>query len=375
MRIGIEATAYYKNIAGSGVYARNIINIWKKKEGNKNTIFLFSSKRPSEIDLGKKKNIFARLINGIKDILWMQIVLPIKLKKNNVDILFCPTFLGPIFSHCPTIVTILDMSFIRYPQTLDRLFLFYVKILLPLIKKRANVILTISEFSKMEIIKLLKVPKEKIKVIYGGCDEKFNVISDEVGINKVKNKYKLSQKFILNVGTLEPRKNITSLIAAFNELKKKQLIDHKLVLCGPKGWHYKDIFKKIKELKLENEIIFLGFIPEEDLPFLYNVAQVFVYPSLYEGFGLPVLEAMSCGCPVITSNVSSLPEIVGNSAILVDSLNTEELEQAILKVIKNKDLRKDLIKKGIERSKMFSWEKAAEDAFAILKRIFKNNSI
>jgi len=375
MRIGIEATAYYKNIAGSGVYARNIINIWKKKEGNKNTIFLFSSKRPSEIDLGKKKNIFARLINGIKDILWMQIVLPFKLKKNNVDIIFCPAFLGPILSHCPIIVAIHDMSFIRYPQTLDRLFLLYVKILLPLIKRKADVILTISEFSKTEIIKLLKVPKEKIKVIYEGCDEKFKVINDEVRIIKVKNKYSLFQQFILNVGTLEPRKNIISLITAFNSLKKKQLIEHKLVLCGPKGWHYKDIFKKTKELKLENEIIFLGFIPEEDLPFLYNVAQVFVYPSLYEGFGLPVLEAMSCGCPVITSNVSSLPEIVGNSAILVDPLNTEELEQAILKVIKNEDLRKDLIKKGINRSKMFSWEKAAEDTYAILKRIFRNNSI
>jgi len=367
MRIGIEANAYYKNLVGSGVYARNIINIWRKEKTNKE-IVLFANKRRSEMDLVKKKNILARLLNGIRDILWIQIVLPTMLKKNKIDILFCPAFVSPIFSTCPTIVTIHDMGLLRYPETCDKLSRFYFRTLLFLTKKRINMILTDSDFSKNEISRLLKVPLQKIEVIYAGCDKKFKIIDDLERIKKVKNKYDIHQRFILNVGTLEPRKNIVTLILAFNILKKKELIEHKLVLCGGKGWYYDDIFRKVKKLKLEKEILFTGYVPEDDLPFLYNGAEVFVYPSLYEGFGLPPLEAMSCGCPVVTSNVSALPEIIGDGGILVNPLNTEELAQAILKVIKDRDLRRGLVKRGLERVKMYSWEKTAKEIFTLLDK-------
>ena len=367
MRIGVEANAYYKNIAGTGMYSRNIVNIWRK-EGKE--IFLFVNKRQSIMDLAKKKNIFTRLLNGIKDILWMQIILPIVLKKNKIDILFCPAFISPMFSTCPTIVTIHDMSFLRYPETCDRLFGFYLKILLFLTKKRINIFLTDSDFSKKEIHRLLKVPQEKIKIVYAGCDKKFKIIKNLNKIRKVKKQYGINQRFILNVGTLEPRKNIITLIMAFDILKKKELIEHKLVLCGGKGWYYDNILRKIRELKIENEIIFTGYVPDDDLPLLYNAAELFVYPSLYEGFGLPVLEAMSCGCPVVTSNVSSLPEIVGNAGILVDPLDVEDLAQTMLKVLKDRDLRKDLVKRGLEQAKVFSWGKAAKETFKLLEGAF-----
>ena len=245
MRIGVEANTYYKNLAGSGVYARNIINIWRK-EGKE--ILLFASRRQSNMDLAKKKNIFIRLLNGIKDILWMQIILPIRLKKNKVDVLFCPAFISPIFSTCPVVVTLLDMSFLRYAWTCDKLYSFYLKLLLHFTKKRIYMILTISDFSKKEINELLKVHQEKIKVIYLGCGKEFRIINELEKIKNVKNKYGINQSFILNIGTLEPRKNITTLILAFDTLKKKKLIEHKLVLCGGKGWYYDNIFRKIEDL-------------------------------------------------------------------------------------------------------------------------------
>ena len=157
------------------------------------------------------------------------------------------------------------------------------------------------------------------------------------------------------------------------EMKKKSLIDKKLVLCGPKGWYYQIIFEKIEELKLEEDVIFLGYIPDEDLPYLYNAAHMFVYPSYYEGFGLPVLEAMSCGCPVITSNTSALPELVGNAGILIDPTQTEELEHAILRLNNEDDLRKNLGQRGLEQAKLFSRRETAKKTLAILENVFHDS--
>jgi glycosyltransferase involved in cell wall biosynthesis len=170
------------------------------------------------------------------------------------------------------------------------------------------------------------------------------------------------------VGTLEPRKNVIALIKAFGNLKKKNLIEHSLVLCGPKGWYYQEVFNAIKEWRLEKDVLYKGYIPESDLPSVYNLAQIFVYPSIYEGFGLPVLEAMACGCPVITSNAASLPEVVGNAAILVDPENNQELEQSLLQLINDEDLRRKLSADGIKRAGIFSYTKSAETLYNVLKR-------
>ena len=373
MRIGIEASAYYKNIAGTGVCLRNIVNTWEEDLGNEYLLFLFSSKRPSVLDLHQKRNVLFRIINGMKEVFWMQVILPLQLKRNRIDILFSPSFLTPIFSRCPNVVTFLDMSFIRYPENVDKLFLFHMRTLLPMIKKKANAILTISEFSKEEIVERLKVPEEKVHVVRLACDDRYQVIDDKNQILRISEKYGLSDPFILNVGTLEPRKNITTLISAFGNLKRRNLIDKKLVLCGPRGWYYKSIFEKIEELKLEKDVILLGYVPDEDLPSLYNAAHMFVYPSYYEGFGLPVLEAMSCGCPVITSNTSALPELVGNAGILIDPTQTEELEHAILRLNNEDDLRKNLGQRGLEQAKLFSRRETAKKTLAILENVFHDS--
>jgi len=174
--------------------------------------------------------------------------------------------------------------------------------------------------------------------------------------------------YILYLGTLEPRKNVERLIEAFIQLKKKQ-INEKLLISGIKGWDYQSIFDKVASLGVEKEIIFSGFIPNELIPFLYNGASAFVYPSLYEGFGLPVLEAMACGVPVVTSNVSSLPEVAGDAAILINPYSVDELADGIWRILSDEELRNQCIEKGIERAKSFTWERCAMETMKAFNEV------
>lgn len=219
----------------------------------------------------------------------------------------------------------------------------------------------------MDIIRYFKIPENKIKVIYLGVDEDYKPLS-ETEIRKVRQKYHLNYPFILYVGSLISHKNIPTLIKAFYKLKKYGL-PHKLVITGKRGWKYKNIFEIISKLNLQKDVVFTGYVQREDLPALYNAADLFVYPSLYEGFGLPPLEAMACGTPVITSNTSSLPEVVGNAGIMVDPYDIDGLAKAMYEVLTNEGLRAELRKRGLERAKMFSWKKTAEETLNVYKGI------
>ena len=366
MKIGVEANSYFQNKAGSGVYVRNIVDIWRERTDG-TEILLFSSNRKTELDLSKKRNIFLRLWHGCFDIFWMQVLLPIKLMKNKVSVLFCPAFLAPIFLRIPVVVSILDMSFLRFPETCDKLFGTYLRIMIPLIKRRVTGVITISEFSKKEIIELLKIPKNKIKVIHLGCKNKYKVINDPEKIVKTREKYARGYRYLLHVGTLEPRKNVNAIIDAFDLLKRKHNISHKLILCGGKGWYYHKIFTKITELDLGDDVIFTGYMSEDNLCLLYNSADIFVFPSLYEGFGLPVLEAMACGCPVITSKCSSLSEIAGDGAVLINPAEPGEIAEKIWQILNDDELRKGLREKGLQQSKKFSWDKTADETLKYLQ--------
>ena len=231
--------------------------------------------------------------------------------------------------------------------------------------KRSDKIIAVSYSTKQDLMNYFKISDNKIKVIYEAADQIFQPLSSEK-VQHFKDKYDLNYQYILYVGTLEPRKNIPLIIKAFYILNKEGF-QHKLVIAGKKGWKYKTIYQLIDKLNLQKEVIFIGFIPDNDLPALYNAANLFVYPSLYEGFGLPPLEAMSCGCPVITSNISSLPEVVGDAGIMIDPYSVDELYEAMHKVLINEIVRKDMIKKGLERSQMFSWTKTAEETLKIYK--------
>jgi glycosyltransferase involved in cell wall biosynthesis len=371
MRIGIEANSYYKNTAGTGVYARAVVDHLKEKYRD-HEIILYSNTRKSSMDLSRK-SLLGRIGNGIYNIIWMQIILPVKLYREKIDVMFCPAYLAPLLAPCPVIVTIHDTAFVKYPETCDTLFKVYLKALLPLVIKRAKKILTVSVSAKEEIVGLLNAPENKVKSIYNGCGSKYRVINDDNRIREIKDRYGLPAHYILNVGTLEPRKNLEMLIEAYKEVKMQKGVEQKLVLTGSRGWYYENIMARINESGLQNDVIFSGFVAEEDMPCLYNGADLFVYPSLYEGFGIPVVEAMACGCPVITSNCSSLPEVAGDAAILVDPRDSSAIASAIWQALSDEKSRDVLRSKGIEQAKKFTWEKTVQEVWEGISETVRGN--
>lgn len=313
----------------------------------------------------------------------------------NVDILLNPHFLvGPVSKGIKTIVVFYDLSFIRFPNFFSLRKLFWHRFLCS--KKqtqKADLIVAISESTKEDLINLYKIKPEKIKVIYPGINKKFKPIpKNDPNLLIVKKKYKLPDEFILYFGTIEPRKNIVGLIKAFEKIKKTtpqlqknvrwkgfegkvrgksekffDFFNLKLVIAGSKGWLYDEVFKKAKDSRYAKDIVFTDFVKEEDKLYLYNLAKVFIYPSFFEGFGLPPLEAMACGIPTIVSDKSSLPEVVGQGAVMIDPHNIEEISWAIKEVLKNPDLMKYLKNQGLKKAKQFNWDRVAKEFSTLLR--------
>ncbi len=281
-------------------------------------------------------------------------------------------YIIPPFVHGKKVVTIHDMVIKAYPETVR----FRTKQLLNSgMKKsmrRADVIITDSEFSRSEIIKYYPKYKEKIEVVYCGVNtEKFYPVNDPERIEKVKDTLGIQGDYYLYLGTIEPRKNLERLIEAYSILKKKNNDVPLLVMAGGKGWLNSSIYGKVKELGLEESVIFTKYIPDEDLCPLINGASAFVFPSIYEGFGMPPLEAMACGVPVVSSGEASLPEVVGDCAVIVDAYSPESIADGMLKIWSDKDLACDLRKRGPVRAAEFSWEKSAEKLHEIYKAVLK----
>ncbi|OGJ52119.1 hypothetical protein A2335_01330 [Candidatus Peregrinibacteria bacterium RIFOXYB2_FULL_32_7] len=269
----------------------------------------------------------------------------------------------------PTVATIHDLSAVMFPQYHSKKNAFVDKCRFQQISKYADQIICVSENTKNDFLNKYKFDPDRIHVIYNGVDhEKLFPIKDFEKIQKFKEKYHLFHPFILFLGTIEPRKNVFQLVKAFYELKKQEKIVQKLVICGKKGWFYDEIFKFIKEKKIEQDIIFLGYVDENDKNALINASDFIVYPSFYEGFGLPVVEAMSCGKSVITSKVSSLPEVAGDAALYLDPFSINDIADKIFTLTKDLDLRKKLEEKSLLQSKKFSWQKCAEETMKVYEK-------
>jgi glycosyltransferase involved in cell wall biosynthesis len=290
-----------------------------------------------------------------------------------VDLIFLPNItFGSFSSKTKLILTVHDLSYERYPETFSlkrRLWHWFIN---PRrLVQKAQKIIAVSESTKKDLIDIYGIDSEKIEVIYSAVSQDSKIIDrNDTRLIEVKKKYKLPYKFILFLGTLEPRKNITSLVRAYNQLRKNkhpELEKYKLVIAGHLGWKFKDIFSEIKNSEYRKDIIITGPVNDEDKVYLYNLASVFVYPSFFEGFGFPPLEAMACGVPVVASNNSSLPEIVGPAGILIDPDRPDEITKALKEILLNKDLREKLIKKGLEQSLKFDWRKTAKEFLKIIK--------
>ena len=304
-------------------------------------------------------------------IIWEHTFLPLSLSKERVDLFWGPCNFLPLIKACRYLVTIHDLAPFLLPHSLPLIRRIYYKRAFENSIRLADQIIVVSESLKTDLIKSLAVPEEKIKVIYNGIDESFRPVTDNAILSRIHEKYHLPSSFILTLGVLEPKKNIERLLQTYADLKKSLPNLPKLVIGGSReyGWMNSRVFQLVKSLALDDDVIFTGTIVHEDLPAVYNLATLFILPSLYEGFGLPIIEAMACGTPVITSNTSSLPEVAGNAAVLVDPYDVEKISQAIGQVLTNERLQKEMREKGKENAKRFSWERAANALLEIFEEI------
>ncbi|MFC1959441.1 glycosyltransferase family 4 protein [Chloroflexota bacterium] len=364
MRIGIDLSITKINLAGTGIYTAGLYAAMQNLDTEHTLIALSNYKNPVT---RKPKTLAARLGALQQDLLWGQILLPWQTARQKIDLLHVPTGLAPVVPTSPIVLSILDVLVLTMPENFPKWQRTYSRMVLPRVARQASMILTISEFSKQEIIKQLDVPPERVAVTYLSVSPEFKP-QGPVVVESILDPNILNTPFILAVGTLEPRKNITRLVEAFARLKKKGY-PHKLIHVGGKGWLYDEIFEAVHELNLVNDILFLGRQPLATLVALYNKATVLVYPSLMEGFGLPVLEAMNCGCPVVTSNVSSLPEVIGDAGIQVDPLDTRQITTAIEQVLDNEELAAQMRQKGLLRAREFSWQRCAQETIDVYEQV------
>ena len=364
-RFGYDKKTNLPIKVGSGAYCFELLKSLYEIDKKNNYLIYLPQKptadMPKETTHWKYKTIQARK-------LWTVTALSPEFlfKKEKTDVFFTPTHYLPPFAPKNCVITILDVSYIYFPELFNKRDLVQLKKWTKYSAKKAKKILTISKSSKNDIIKEYGVSSEKVAVVYPGTKNESRSMNHELSMDKLGNKFGIKNKYILFVGTLQPRKNVERLIEAFAKLKRDDL---DLVIIGKKGWMFEDILNAPKKFNIADRVRFLHEVTDEELPSFYKNAEMFILPSLYEGFGLPILEAMSWGCPVITSNVSSLPEAGGEAVLYVNSESVDDISEKMQKLINDENLRKELIKKGYEQVKKFSWEKTARETLRVLESL------
>lgn len=368
MRIGIVTNFADKPLTSIGYYTCSLVHHLLQIKKHEYT-FIHFRKTNNKIYKQAKEVVYpfpAFLPETVK------VDLGVRLASSTLDVVHIPSQMGFLLPvSCAKVLTVHDLTPYLFPWMHPLAWGILHRYFLPLILRRADMVITDSESTKRDIMKSIRVPETKIRSIYLAVDaERYKVLPPSY-VEPIRQKYQLNFPYILYVGNLEPRKNIPTLLKAFRVVSQESSSNYKLVIVGQKIWKYRQIFNTVTGLNLQDKVIFLGHVPEQDLPLIYNAASLFVFPSIYEGFGLPPLEAMMCGVPVIASNSSSLPEVVANAGIMVDPYDSDALAIAINQVLADDSLRTTLIKKGLERAKFFNWRKCAEETVAVYEEAYR----
>lgn len=300
-------------------------------------------------------------------ILWEQTALPVLSRRHRLALLHGTVAITPVVSPCPTVVTVHDLSFLRFPQAFPRLQRLYLRTQAGRSARAARRVIAVSRATKEDVVRLLHVPADRVDVVYNGVDEAFGP-APQAQVEAFRRARGLPPRAILHLGTLEPRKNLVRLVQAFDLVRRRGHQDVALILAGGKGWDYTAIFQEVARLGLEAAVLFPGYVPDAELPWWYRSAAVFAYPSLMEGFGLPVLEAMACGAPVVTSSASSLPEVAGDAASLVDPTSVDGLAAALAELLDNAELAQERRERGLQQAARFSWRRTAQETAAVYRR-------
>ncbi|MEY7999345.1 glycosyltransferase family 4 protein [Clostridium sp. Mt-5] len=371
MKIGIDGRAakLYRG-TGIGTYTYQLINCLNNID-NINSYLLFMPKSFRN-DICLKKNFTLNTISPQnKTSFWEEINIPNKIKYNKIELYHVPqNGVGlPMDKDCKFVITLHDVIPYKMPGTVSSRYLKIFSEYIPEIIPKCDGIITVSDFSKKDIMKAFNFPEDKIYVTHLASEEIYKPLDKNISKYIAKRYYSITGDYILYVGGFSPRKNILGLIESFNRLISLYKKPIKLVIAGTKGKSYSTYKERTETLNISDKVIFPGFISMEHLPFIYNAAKLFVYPSFYEGFGLPPIEAMACGIPVITSDTTSLPEVVGDGALLIDPEDQNKLCEAMLNVLSDDNLKKKLISSGIQRISQLSWKKTANDTITIYNKI------
>lgn len=368
MRIAFDGTTLTPGRTGVGYYTEHLLQHLAREVQATGDELIVVSNRP--IDTQAPLPAHVRVHQGHRfpvRIGWMQMRAARALDAIKADVAHFTNGMIPFAPPVSTVVTIHDMSLRLYPRCHPVRRLLLNRPLMRLAVRQASAIVTVSNSTRRDLLRLHGVAPERVSVVHEAASPAFRPIRDHARLALVRAKYGLPDRFILYVGTIEPRKNLGRLMAALAQARAAG-IPHHLVCVGPYGWSSRDLTGLIERLGLASSVHFTGYVPFEDLPAIYNLGELFVFPSLYEGFGLPVIEAMACGTPVITANSSSLGEVAGDAAITVDPSSTDALAHAIRSLAMDEARRRDLSERGWHRSRSFSWTQTAKEMLAVYQR-------
>ena len=376
MKITIDGRAanWYRG-TGIGTYTYQLINSINQIDFyNKYNIYISKN---SKIDLKLKKNF--NVLYSNQDVInnfWQDVAMPTKIDEDSTEIYHIPqNGIGTNFSvNTKKVITLHDIIPLKLPQTVSDNYLKIFNNQISSILNNIDGIITVSNYSKLDICKNLNFPEEKIFVTHLAAEEQYVPLDKTYCKDFIKNNYNIVDDYILYIGGFSPRKNILGLIEAFSLAKNKIKKNLKLIILGTKGKSFEIYKKRTEELKIENDVLFPGFIKTEHMPIFYSSALMLVYPSFYEGFGLPPIEAMASGTPVVASNLTSIPEVVGDAAVLINPYNQEDISEAIEKVALCPELRRNLIRKGLSQCALFNWKQTAFETINVYEKLILSHS-
>jgi len=370
LRIAIDAHSIGTRLGGNESYAANLIEALAQIDSvNHYTLYVTTAEA---IDRYQQRwpNFLVRSTRPHTPLIRIPLTLSAELRKHPVDVLHVQ-FTAPPFCPCPVVVSVHDLSFEHLPQTFHRRSRTQLRLTVRHSVRRAARVLTLSEHTRNDVIKTYGIPGAMIEVIPIAASPKFTPVLDDKELQRVRHNYRITSDYILSVGSIQPRKNLVRLVRSYTLLRDKLGADKlpKLVFVGKRAWLYDETLRAIEDARLGDSVILTGYVPESDLPALYSGAICFVYPSIFEGFGLPPLEAMQCGTPVIIGNRTSLPEVVGDAALAVDPFDVHAIADAIEQILNKPALREELRVRGLERAKIFDWQETARKTLRVYEQV------
>lgn len=372
MRIGFDGTPLLGQRSGVGHYTgRLLANLVQQRPEWEYLLFSNRSLDPLEAALSRTLPVTTHF--GLSRFIWMQLMLPHIIRQRQPDLCHFPNNTAPFCQTTPYVLTIHDASLFLHSRHHPPSRLIALRLLLPQVARRAAAVITVSHHARRDLMRILNLPEEKVHVIHEAAPIGFQPLEDPIQRRQLRARYNLPDKFVLFVGTIEPRKNLKRLIRAVANLRQRGC-NTQLVLVGPNGWLINgSLEKEIEALGLKDAVQNLGYVPQTDLPGIYSLATIFAFPSLYEGFGLPPLEAMACGTPVLTSQNTAMAEVCGDAAWLIDPHHEEAIAEGLACLLQNRERREQMRQAGLARARQYSWERTARETAVVYEKVLNGS--